>query len=162
MSRFKRSGELCKRAGRKPTKGKNKNKVQLLPKTCKYCNQSKTICPRMNCIQKYGLILRREEYTWLANCNVPQVSNISPQDCTDDAFQQTWQHILLRKIYKDNRGVRYVDVAGVDNTFQLHPSCKLFTFSALQNWLQSKPLAWHLLLEHSMSQEILLACGLPS
>ena len=104
----------------------------------------------MNCIQKYGLILRREQYTWLANCNVPEVSNISPQDCTDDAFQRTWQHILLRKIYKDNRGVRYVDVAGVDNTLQLHPSGKLFTFSALQTWLQLKPLAENLLMEHSM------------
>ena len=115
----------------------------------------------MNCIQKYGLILRQEHYTWLANCNVPQVSDISPQDCTDDAFQQTWQHILLRKIYKDNRGVRCVDVAGVDNTLQLHPSCKDFTFSALQTWLQSKPLARHLFLEHSMESGVLVGVWPP-
>ena len=84
--RFKRSGELIKKSGRKSTKGKNTNAVVVQTRTCYICHDPKSCCPKFNCLSKFGAILKPDKYPWLRNCNIPLPSFIPPQDVTDGAL----------------------------------------------------------------------------
>ena len=102
--RFKRSGEVARKSGKKSKKHKNKNAVPLGPKKCGLCHYSKLDCPRQNCLRKHRLLMHKRDYPWVLSCNIPNVSEIDQSCVNDGAFSHLWQHILLQNMYVDKSG----------------------------------------------------------
>ena len=60
-ARYKRSGELATKTGRKSKKSKNSNAL-VVEKRCGVCKQAKTVCPVMICIRQHGLLMKKRNY----------------------------------------------------------------------------------------------------
>ena len=159
--RFKSSGERIKRVGRRGKKTKNHGAVDMGPKACSICKIPKSACPRMNCVRKYGTILKTKDHAWLIACKVPDVSYIDKAFVNDRAFSTEWRHVVLNKVYADQHGFRYVAVTSLDKLLTVTHQTKLYTFLALQQWLQTKAVSKLLILEHSIDSGILFGVWSP-
>ena len=69
-----------------------------------------------------------------------------------------WCHVILKTMYKDIHGFKYAQVASLNRELQSFTHAKLYTFGALQQWLDTKPALKKLLLEQSIESGQL--CGI--
>ena len=70
-----------------------------------------------------------------------------------------WLHVILKTMYKGIYGFKYVQVASLNRELESFTHAKLYTFSALQHWLDTKPALKKLLLEQSIESGQLCSIG---
>ena len=106
-------------------------------------------------------ILKTKDHAWLIACKVADVSYIDKAFVNDRAFSTEWRHVVLNKVYADQHGFRYVAVTSLDKLLTVTHQTKLYTFLALQQWLQTKAVSKLLILEHSIDSGILFGVWSP-
>ena len=159
-ARYKRSGELATKTGRKSKKSKNSNAL-VVEKRCGVCKQAKTVCPVMMCIRQHGLLMKKRNYAWVLACNIPKVSQIDYSFVNDGAFDSQWCHVIVRNMYIDHSGGKFVRIATLDQQMGVTKQQKLFSFMALKQWLETKANHKLLVLEHSIDSQKLFGLWSP-
>ena len=88
---------------------------------------------------KFGKALLRKEYRWLFFVHIPFVSIIPVDDFTMGCFPKApaFRHVVIEALYMDENGVKYCAVTGLSSTLECFPQSKLFTFTALETFMES-------------------------
>ena len=152
-SRFLGSGEI--QGSTKRTKSAHPaHKTPL----CKVC--SGNTCTNKFCrtLAKYGIIIHSDkqlQYAQVLSMEVPVVSLIEHCDFTADPFDLSWEFVVLEHIYRDEKGFKYIRLSALNKHLQLQQPNVLYTFTALAQWLATKPKRKHILLKAGITWESL-------
>ena len=109
---------------------------------CKICKREGT-CERSarkcTALAVFGRVLPKEEYGWLLSIDIPMISKVSAQDFNMLNFPKTSQfhHLVLEHVFKDGNGVKYCSVTALSPELAAEHQPKLFTFAALDNFMQT-------------------------
>ena len=130
--------------------GKKSNKRNsTTAQPCKICNGGECSVKFCRTLALYGHIVacdREHKYDQVLSVEVPFISDIDHCDYTADPFPSAWDHIVLSRIFRDERGFKYVRLVALKKGLELIQPNTLFTFTALRQWLFTKPQRKKLLL----------------
>ena len=115
----------------------------------------------MMCIRQHGLLMKKRNYAWVLACNIPKVSQIDYSFVNDGAFDSQWCHVIVRNMYIDHSGGKFVRIATLDQQMGVTKQQKLFSFMALKQWLETKANHKLLVLEHSIDSQKLFGLWSP-
>ena len=129
--------------GRPPLKRKSSTFTEdSQTRVCKICKREGT-CERSarkcTALAVFGRVLPKEEYGWLLSIDIPMISKVSAQDFNMLNFPKTSQfhHLVLEHVFKDGNGVKYCSVTALSPELAAEHQPKLFTFAALDNFMQT-------------------------
>ena len=118
---------------------KRKRTSVCAPNSCKLCNGDQ--CTQRFCrtLAAHGDIVKPEKYELLLATDIPLVSTVSLEDFTSDPFQLSWEHVVIQNFFADEKHHKYVKLASLDKQLERRDHLVLYTFTALKQWLQTKP-----------------------
>ena len=117
-------------------------KIQCEAVTCKIC--SRIDCSTRFCqtLAQCGHIIksnREHQYDHLLSIDIPITSLVEQCDFTSDPFPKSWEFVIIENVYRDEKGFKYARLIGLNKTLDIQQPKDLFTFTALTQWLQTKP-----------------------
>lgn len=133
----------------RPAKRK-KTQLKKNPKQCRTCSGS--TCSTRFCLSlaAYGKILKPDQFQFLLAANIDTQTVIMKDDFTDHPFQKSWEFVIVDKLYKDKFGFKFVKVTSLDAKLNPTTHGKLYTMTALSQWVETKPKRKLLLLRHDI------------
>ena len=127
---------------------------------CKIClgNNCNTCFCRT--LANFGQIVKPDQdhhYDQVLAMEIPLVSSIQEFDFTADPFESSWEFVLLKEIFKDEKGFKYLSLEALNKNLQLLTPSHLYTFTALKQWLATKTHKKKLMLKSGVTWSSLAA-----
>ena len=72
---------------------------------------------------------------------------VSLEDFASDPFQLSWEHLVIQTFFADKKQYKDVKLASLDKQLERRGHLVLYMFTALKQWLQTKPKKKLLLME---------------
>ena len=91
----------------------------------------------------------------MLSLEIPLIYAVEQVDYTTAPFDNSWDFVVLQRMFRDDKGYKYVRIFSLDKTLQISQTNLLYTFTALLHWLSTKPKRKHILLQTDVTYPIL-------
>ena len=137
---------------------KKARKAKAIHQQCRICTGNDCAPRFCRTLARHGQIIvpdREHGYDNLLSLEIPLISAVEQVDYTTAPFDNSWDFVVLQRMFRDDKGYKYVRIFSLDKTLQISQTNLLYTFTALLHWLSTKPKRKHILLQTDVTYPIL-------
>ena len=142
--------------------GKKTRNTTISTQACKICSGSDCAPRFCRTLAQFGKVInpdRDHGYNQVLKLEIPIISVIEPLDYTMSAFDDSWEYVVLERMFRDDKDYKYVRNSCLNKSLDVMPQNLLYTFFALTQWLQTKQKRKQLLIERDVSFQVLTGEG---